>query len=137
MLRQELKAHECVYCVQHILSDAYLAGIWIFKQGNQYSIGSMYLKPELEELFLRKKPVKLLLNIKMGNSKYISVLAKETDCTYSHTVKLLDVFKELGLLEFSKEGRIKYVKLTQDGHDLATDFESVLRKFSKLKPKKK
>ena len=97
----------------------------------------MYLKTELEELFLRKKPVKLLLNIKMGNSKYISVLAKETDCSYSHTVKLLDVFNELGLLEFSKEGRIKYVKLTQDGQDLATDFESVLRKFSKLKPKKK
>jgi DNA-binding transcriptional ArsR family regulator len=88
---------------------------------------------ELEELFLRKKPVKLLLNIKMGSTKYISVLAKETDCTYSHTVKLLEVFKELGLLEFNKEGRIKYVKLTKDGEELAADFETVLRKFSKLK----
>ncbi len=95
------------------------------------------MKTELEELFLRKKPVKLLLNIKNGTAKYISILAKETDCTYSHTVKLLEIFKELGLLEFSKEGRIKYVKLTQDGQELATDFESVLRKFSKLKPKKK
>ena len=97
----------------------------------------MYMKTELEELFLRKKPVKLLLNIKNRSATYISVLAKETDCTYSHTVKLLEIFKELGLLEFSKEGRIKYVKLTQDGQELAENFENVLRKFSKLKPKKK
>ncbi len=97
----------------------------------------MSLKIELEELFLRKKPVHLLEFIKLGNSKYVSVLAKETDCTYSHTVKLLDMFHELGLVEFDKQGRIKYVKLTPDGVDLATDFESVLRKFSKLKPKKK
>ena len=92
---------------------------------------------ELEDLFLRKKPVRLLLNIKLGGTKYVSILAKETDCTYSHTVKLLDLFQELGLVEFAKEGRIKYVKLTQDGTDLANDFEAVLRKFSKLKPKEK
>ena len=92
---------------------------------------------ELEELFLRRKPVRLLMNIKLGNTKYVSVLAKETDCTYSHTVKLLDIFKNLGLVDFDKHGRIKFVKLTQDGIDLATDFESVLRKFSKLRSKKK
>ncbi len=92
---------------------------------------------ELEELFLRKKPVRLLLNIKMGGApKYISILAKDTDCTYSHTVKLLDIFKVLGIVEFEKQGRIKYVKLTQDGVELSADFESVLRKFAKLKPKK-
>lgn len=95
------------------------------------------LPKDMEELFLRKKPVRLLLNIKIGSNKYISVLAKETDCTYSHTVKLLELFKDLGLVEFDKQGRIKYVKLTQEGIDIATDFESALRKFAKLKPKKK
>ena len=98
----------------------------------------MTLKGELEDLFLRKKPVKLLLSVKNGNApKYVSILAKETDCTYSHTVKLLDMFRNLGIVEFEKEGRIKYVRLTQDGMELATDFETVLRKFSKLKPKEK
>ncbi len=92
---------------------------------------------EMEELFLRKKPVRLLLNIKTGaGPKYVSILAKETDCTYSHTVKLLDIFKNLAIVDFEKQGRIKYVKLTPDGVDLAGDFESVLRKFSKLRPKK-
>jgi len=91
----------------------------------------------LEELFLRKKPVKILMSIKMGNNqKYISVLAKDTDCTYSHTVKLLEEFKNLGLVEFDKQGRIKFVKLTSEGMDLANSFENVLRKFSKLKKKK-
>jgi|SRR3989338_2359363 len=94
-------------------------------------------KVELEEMFMRKKPVRLLLNIKMGGQKYVSVLAKETDCTYSHTVKLLDMFQELGIVEFEKHGRIKFVKLTEDGTALAGDFESVLRKFAKLKPRKK
>ncbi len=94
-------------------------------------------KIEIEEMFMRKKPVRLLLNIKMGGQKYVSILAKETDCTYSHTVKLLDMFQELGIVEFEKHGRIKFVKLTEDGVALAGDFESVLRKFAKLKPRKK
>ncbi|MBI5060904.1 MAG: hypothetical protein HZB67_01175 [Candidatus Aenigmarchaeota archaeon] len=97
----------------------------------------MTMKMELEELFLRKKPVKLLMCLKTGVSgKYISILSKETDCTYSHTVKLLEEFRNLGLVEFEKKGRVKFIKLTQDGEELATNFESVLRKFTKLKPKK-
>ena len=97
----------------------------------------MSAKMNMEELFLRKKPVRLLLNIKIGGyPKYVSVLAKDTDCTYSHTVKLLDIFKALGIVEFEKQGRIKYVKLTQDGMDITNDFESALRKFARLKPKK-
>lgn len=108
-------------------------------------MGSMHIvsdimnaKMDMEELFIRKKPVRLLLNIKMGgNPKYVSVLAKETDCTYSHTVKLLDIFKSMGIVEFEKHGRIKFVKLTQEGTELGNDFESVLRKFSKIRPKTK
>lgn len=98
----------------------------------------MSAKNEMEELFLRRKPVRLLLNIKIGGTpKYVSVLAKDTDCTYSHTVKLLEIFNGLGIVEFEKQGRIKYVKLTADGTALAGDFENVLRKFAKLAPKKK
>ncbi len=92
---------------------------------------------ELEYLFLRKKPVKLLISVKMGDAKYVSILAKETDCTYSHTVKLLEIFREMGLVSFDKSGRTKYVKLTKDGEELAERFEEVLRKFSKLRSKGK
>ena len=98
----------------------------------------MSTKNEVEELFIRRKPVRLLLNVKTGQGpKYVSILAKDTDCTYSHTVKLLDIFKVMGIVDFEKHGRIKYVKLTQDGVELAADFEAVMRKFTKLRPKKK
>ena len=93
---------------------------------------------DIEEVFLRKKPVNLIMKIKVGQvPKYVSVLAKETDCTYSHTVKLLGEFMEMGIVEFEKQGRIKYVRLTQDGVELANAFEAVLRKLSKLKSLKK
>lgn len=95
-------------------------------------------KMDSDEFFIRKKPVRLLLNVKIGaGPKYVSILAKETDCTYSHTVKLLEIFRDLGIVDFDKQGRIKYVKLTPEGTELANDFEAVMRRFSKLKPKKK
>ena len=88
----------------------------------------------LEEIFIRKKPVRLLMELKIaGPTKYISVLSKEIDCTYSHTVKLLEEFRQLGLVEFEKAGRVKFIQLTPDGEELAGNFEDVLRKFSKMK----
>ncbi|MBI5347312.1 MAG: winged helix-turn-helix transcriptional regulator [Candidatus Aenigmarchaeota archaeon] len=95
----------------------------------------MTVKTDLEDLFLRKKPIKLLMSLRTGDVKYISMLAKETDCTYSHTVKLLDKFSELGIVNFSKKGRVKFIELTAEGGELAKNFENVLRKFSKMKSK--
>ena len=85
-------------------------------------------------LFMRSKPVKLLISLKNG-PKYATILSKEVDCTYSHTVKLLDQFKNYGLVEFEKKGRIKIIKLTDDGEDLAHSVEGSLMKLSKLKEK--
>jgi DNA-binding MarR family transcriptional regulator len=67
--------------------------------------------------------------------KYATILSKEVDCTYSHTVKLLDLFRDYGLVEFEKKGRIKIVKLTETGEEIAKGAESVLLKLSKLKEK--
>ena len=85
-------------------------------------------------LFLRSKPVKLLISLRSG-PKYATILSKEVDCTYSHTVKLLDQFKTFGLVDFEKKGRIKIIKLTDDGEDLAHSVEGSLMKLSKLKEK--
>jgi predicted transcriptional regulator len=76
----------------------------------------------------------LLISLKNG-PKYATILSKEVDCTYSHTVKLLDQFKNYGLVEFEKKGRIKIIKLTDDGEDLAHSVEGSLMKLSKLKEK--
>jgi DNA-binding MarR family transcriptional regulator len=86
------------------------------------------------KLFLRPKPVKMLISLKVG-PKYATVIAKEVDCTYSHTVKLLDLFKELALVDFEKKGRIKIVKLTELGEDIAKGMDIVITKLARLKEK--
>lgn len=88
----------------------------------------------IPRLFLRIKPVKILTSLRKG-PKYATILSKEVDCTYSHTVKLLDLFRDYGLVEFEKKGRIKIVKLTDTGEEIARGAEGVLLKLGKLKEK--
>ena len=86
------------------------------------------------KMFFRIKPVKMLTALKVG-PKYATIIAKETDCTYSHTVKILELFKEYGLVNFEKKGRIKIVKLTEFGDDVAKGMDMILTKLSKVKEK--
>ncbi|MFB6216605.1 MAG: winged helix DNA-binding protein [Candidatus Aenigmatarchaeota archaeon] len=82
---------------------------------------------ELEELFLQEKPARILVGINHGDdAKYASVLSKEADCTYSHTVKILDKFKEHDLVEFRKEGRKKLIDLTDRGETIAEKLDSLI-----------
>ena len=78
------------------------------------------------DLFFRRKPAMMLLALKkMNKAKYGSVLAKEVDCTYSHAVKILQILEELGLVIFEKKGRIKIIKLTKRGMQIAEHIESI------------
>ncbi len=88
----------------------------------------------LPKLFLRVKPVKMLSSLRNG-PKYATILSKEVDCTYSHTVKLLDLFKDYGLVDFDKKGRIKMVRLTDLGSDLSGSVENLLMKLNRVKEK--
>ena len=86
----------------------------------------------LAKLFLRLKPVKIIQSLKKG-PRYATQVSKDVDCTYSHTVKLLDDFKRQGLVTFKKQGRIKIIELTEDGADLAHSIEGVLIKLSRIR----
>jgi DNA-binding MarR family transcriptional regulator len=57
--------------------------------------------------------------------RYGSVLAKEVDCTYSHAVKILQTLEDLRLVEFEKKGRIKLIKLTKKGQEVAQAIENI------------
>ena len=87
----------------------------------------------LGNLFLHDKPVKILLGIKIDDSAktYASVLAKIADCTYSHTVKILNLFEKNKLIEFSRDGRIKHIVLTKKGEEITKDLEELSRKLRK------
>jgi len=62
---------------------------------------------------------------KVSRAKYGSQLAKEVDCTYSHAVKILQTLEEIGLVSFEKKGRIKIIKLTKKGTDVAEHIDSI------------
>jgi predicted transcriptional regulator len=78
------------------------------------------------DLFFRRKPALMLIALKkVSRAKYGSQLAKEVDCTYSHAVKILQTLEELGLVSFEKKGRIKIIKLTKKGTDVAEHIEAI------------
>ncbi len=89
---------------------------------------------KLEEQFLREKPARILLGMKTSKDStvYATLLSKEADCTYSHTIKILNTFRKYGIVRFEKKGRIKTVMLTDDGWDIAHNLEAMLKKFRQI-----
>ena len=80
------------------------------------------------DLFFRRKPALMLIALKnIKKARYGSLLAKEVDCTYSHAVKILQTLEELGLVAFEKRGRIKIIRLTKKGNEVASHIESIRR----------
>ena len=83
-------------------------------------------KEDIFEVFFRKKPAMILVALRKSNkSKYGSVLAKEVDCTYSHAVKILQHMEKSKLVSFEKQGRIKIIKLTDNGDKVAESIEKI------------
>ncbi|UCD20629.1 MAG: winged helix DNA-binding protein [archaeon] len=77
------------------------------------------------DTFFRKKPALILIALKKNlRARYGSLLAKEVDCTYSHAVKILQSLEKYGLVAFEKKGRIKLIKLTNKGQNVA---EAILK----------
>lgn len=83
-------------------------------------------KREIFEVFFRRKPAMILMALrKGGKNRYGSVLAKEVDCTYSHAVKILQEMEKSKLVNFEKQGRIKTIKLTDNGNKVAESIEKI------------
>ena len=78
------------------------------------------------DIFFRRKPALMLVSLKRKTRmRYGSILAKEVDCTYSHAVKILQTLEDLKLVSFEKKGRIKLIKLTKKGRDVADAIENI------------
>jgi|TARA_Y100000310_G_scaffold89559_2_gene86661 DNA-binding MarR family transcriptional regulator len=78
------------------------------------------------DIFFRRKPALMLVSLKKNTRmRYGSILAKEVDCTYSHAVKILQTLEELKLVDFEKRGRIKIIKLTKKGREVADAIEEI------------
>ena len=78
------------------------------------------------DIFFRRKPALMLVALKkLSKARYGSILAKEVDCTYSHAVKILQSLERLGLVFFEKKGRIKLIKLSKRGQEIAENIENI------------
>ncbi len=84
-------------------------------------------------IFFKEKPLRTLVSL-ADNEKvwYASMLCKETDCTYPHMLKILGMFEKEGLVRAEGQGRIRIVRLTEKGEDLATEVKALLRRIEKL-----
>lgn len=82
---------------------------------------------DLVKLFLRNKPAFILMKIYSCTNKcYASTIAKEVDCTYSHTVRIIQIFEKKKLLTFEKKGRIKTIHLTKKGKKIAETLKKLI-----------
>lgn len=78
------------------------------------------------DVFFRRKPALMVVALKrLSKARYGSILAKEVDCTYSHAVKILQMLEKLGLVVFEKKGRMKLIKLTKKGIEVADHIEAI------------
>ncbi len=78
------------------------------------------------DVFFRRKPALMVVALKkLSKARYGSILAKEVDCTYSHAVKILQMLEKLSLVVFEKKGRMKLIKLTKKGVEVADHIEAI------------
>ncbi len=87
---------------------------------------------DVASIFIKVKPARTLILLRdRSRVWYVSKLAKEVDTTYPHMVKLISRLESLGIVRTRKEGRTRYVELTDAGEELAHDLEGIFRHISK------
>lgn len=87
----------------------------------------MVMKTGSETIFLQEKPAKCLLLLKKTDEPiYASIIAREIDTTYAHTLKILSRLGRSGLIDFRPAGRIKLVDLTELGEKTAACLETFI-----------
>jgi predicted transcriptional regulator len=81
---------------------------------------------EIFNVFFREKPAMMLVSLRNAKGEmYASSLAKNIDCTYSHVVKILQEMQTSGLINFEKQGRLKLLTLTKQGHEIAQHIDDI------------
>ncbi len=89
------------------------------------------MSKEFGPLLFKEKQTRILLAM-LGNQQswYISNLAKLTNTTYVHASRFLRKCEESGLVASEKHGKIKGVKLTEKGTEVANGISSIMKKIS-------
>jgi predicted transcriptional regulator len=80
-------------------------------------------------IFFRKPFVLIILSLlKSPTNK--SKLAKDANLSYSHTLKILDILNDIGIIETINHGRSDVVMLTEDGIKIAEIVKEIVDKLT-------
>ena len=74
---------------------------------------------DILSFFLQDKPARILLEMGKTDRTYPADISKALAATYSHIVRVIQKLEEYGLVSSEKEGRTKYIKLTETGQQVA------------------
>jgi len=78
-------------------------------------------------VLFKRKPIRILLALLQDKKWYPSLLAKESDLSYVHTAKLIDLLEEIDLVSSEFKGKTKVIKLTEKGEKLARSLEEITK----------
>ncbi len=94
----------------------------------------------MKNVFFQKKSKEVLLNLEESSTSSITDVSRAINGTYAHTFNIIRDLEELNIIKSKKDGRTKFVTLTEKGEELAKlmrSFQEILQsKNVKPKPKK-
>lgn len=74
------------------------------------------------KFLVQEKPADIVLALREGE-KYPSLVAKEVGTTFAHAFNVLSKLERMGVVTSQERGRIRWVKLTERGEELASLLE--------------
>lgn len=87
----------------------------------------------LKEFFVNVKSAKILVTLSNPTTdNYASQISSNVDCTYSHTVRILQKFEDRGLVQSEKQGRRKMIELTDDGSEVAEKLGDLMHSLGQI-----
>jgi len=79
-------------------------------------------------LIFQEKPTKLLLVLKESSKKMFQTeISRKINATFAHTLKILELMEKSGIVKSEKDGKRKFVCLTELGVEVAKEVDTVRR----------
>ena len=91
---------------------------------------------DLLSFFLQDKPARILLETQKNGRTYPADVSKSLAATYSHIVRVIQKLEEIGLIKSEKQGRTKYIMLTESGENVAHHLGGLEMALNRLKEEK-
>jgi DNA-binding MarR family transcriptional regulator len=86
---------------------------------------------QLQSILLNEKPAKALISLQTNRlnrtqKKCVADVSKDIDSTFAHTVRTISKLEEKGLVDSHKQGRKKFLQLTEEGEEYADTLQELL-----------